>query len=250
MDFFRLNKQVLLLAGCSFALSSGAQSSEIRVMRADGQRAIVQFPAGVQPEQGKTYTLSDGSRKASSSAGAGSRKWLLGGNVSFASTGGSITTTIDGEKETVKSDDSLKTLTASPSFGYNFGRFEVGPSLGLNYTSDGEDSATTIALGGFFEGNIFSNEVGTQLVPFVRGDAMFGTQMQSNAEEGAVSPKVYTLIGSGGVKYFLSPESKSALRVQGGFSWVGVSTAVGENGDSVRVNAYGPFVSFGVATYF
>lgn len=210
-----------------------AQAQSIKVRRADGQRAIVQFSKSVVPQVNQVYSISAGQGAATAnddieagttpppSMGGGDRDYFieLANSVPFTMGGGGLS------------------MTTSAKFGWNLGSFEIAPNVGFGKSSVGDVSTTSFNAGVMADINFIENRVGEAFVPAFTANLGFA--------------KGGTLSFGGGLaaKLYVLRQSQSAIRLAIRFDGTKIPAIEGAPGSGGLGKSI-QILEVGIQTYF
>ena len=152
-----------------------APKLEIKVLKAAGHKALVEFPASITPTKGSSYALGSAT---GGGGGSGSREYRLGLSAGF-------TKPIPGSS----------TLSLAPEFGWNMGSFEAGLRAALGSVAAGTTTSSSLSFGGFFDFNFVKNHAPETFVPGLTASFDFTTSAGSSYMTfgGGVFGKLYIL---------------------------------------------------------
>jgi hypothetical protein len=185
-----------------------AVAQQVKVVKAKGQNAIVQFQRGNVPKEGQTYYLStqapdssfgadDGMGPLGDGSGhgaaAGGRDYKMGLSFFAGKEAGALGPNSAGGTGTFGFG-----LTVRPGFNLA-GLFELGPVLSISRVG-----AINFMFGGFLEVNFIENRAGAAFVP--------GLGLQGTFSKGGTISMDGTLFG----KIFVLGNSSTCLRVDAG----------------------------------
>lgn len=224
-----MKMRFLCLFSVLFTGSLNAQS--IKVRRADGQRAIVQFSKDTKPEVGKVYSIG---QKPDSDLGA-----LEEDSLSVQSSAGlrDYFIELSNSMPFVLGDGGGLSFSTAAKFGFNLGTLEFAPSFGFSKVTVGDVSATSFNLGLMADVNFIKNNVGETFVPAFT--ANFGFAKGGSLSFGA---------GVAG-KFYILRQSQSAIRLALRFDGVKVPETDGIEGSGGLSKSL-QILEIGIQTYF
>lgn len=130
-----------------------AWSQTARVMKVQGQRAIIKLdrPGTLKPGQTVHVGSNDNSSRSSWSSHS-SRNQIVGGGASIAS------------QTQNPGSTSVSVFDVSGRYGWNRGDMEYGPIAAVRFTGSSGVSTREFQVGGFFDYNLVENTPGTEWV--------------------------------------------------------------------------------------
>ncbi len=153
-------KYILVYAAALLTFSF-AEAQTFKVVKIQGKKAIVEMGEGDSVELNKTYTM-DGESSAPATGG-GSYKRDRGIDVGFSFA--SLSTDLG-----AGSTSSGSAMSLSGTYLWNFKRWEIGPTLGIETTSGGGSSTSSTLIGGKGYYNFQENKPGVNGIWAVVGD--------------------------------------------------------------------------------
>lgn len=213
-----MNKLIALV--CVLVFSPILLAQQGKVIKANGNKALVHFPPGTKLHVGETLILDTadsldaelGGKGSSSGSGMnGSRDRVLGFSASLvsgsASSGGSHTS-----------------LGGTARYGWNQLTMEYGPEASFSTSSPG--SNTAFSVGGFFDYNLIPNARGKVMIYGAGAVADLGSR-----STGGNSSTVMTIFGGGFVKWFPLGNTV-AVRGDAGLQYVRNSASSGTTSET------------------
>lgn len=219
---------------CILLGASTANAQTFKVLRAKGNKAVIQLPKGESLAKGSTYSISESRESSASAGGNGSREKTV-----------SLSSEIFTGSRSVGSGSSvsLTTFDVAGRYGWNQGVMEYGPLASVAYASSGSASARTILAGGFYDYNLVENTPDTELVYGVGASAALGQASVSAGGSSSTSSTILTASGGGQAKWFPFGHS-TAIRVDGGLRFDRQKTG------TVTTTETGLTIAAGLQVYF
>jgi hypothetical protein len=171
-----------------------ARAESIRVLKASGNRATVEFQSGQAPAPGQVLLVGqDEARVARASL---ERTIALAAEISSMNDS--------------QSGSSTTTFAASGRYGWNWGHFEGGPSALFSLTQTSPLATQKITVGGFLDYNFMPND-GQALVYGLGGALRIGT-LSTTRQSASFSNGVQELEFGPFVKWFPWSATRLCLR--------------------------------------
>lgn len=138
-------RTVLLFA---FAMgSSPASAQSIRVLKAVGNRANVEFVDAETPAAGQTFSIgAEAPRITPRARNTGALDHTIGASAELSALNDSA------------SGLNNKTISAAARYGWNWRSFEAGPIMAFSLAENESQSVRTVEAGGFFDLNAIPND--------------------------------------------------------------------------------------------
>ncbi len=176
-----MKKYLLPLFILFIPLIASAVSTRIKVKKVKGQTALIQFQGSINP--GENYTLVSGDI-SEADLNTGPRTHRLGVSLQFSSL----------KTKTSSVEYNPSEFTINTDFGWNYEKYEIGPTLGYSSISTGFGGSTSyLTIGGFYDYNFSENKepinsffgVGlkltyTNIIPSSSATGLFNTVIYPN----------------------------------------------------------------------
>lgn len=213
-------------------------AQQAKVIKVKGQQAIVEFPDDVKPKVGQVVEVGPGGSSTANTAnldagipGVGGRDHTVGISAAqFSYFNSSVT------------NKNTTALQLQGRFGWNLGQFEVGPIVGLSYSSTESISAMSFGGGGFVDVNLTPNQPGVDFVFGIGAEGMASSISQKVLSKETSSTEM-TAAGGGFVKWFI-PRTTVALRGDLDFYYDRITLG------STNTDTTGPLLKAGFQVYF
>ena len=176
-----------------FALAVGssvASAQSIRVIKAVGNRANVEFIDAETPATGQTFSIgADAPRATTRARNSGAIDHTIGASAELSALSDSA------------SGLNNRTLSAAGRYGWNLRSFESGPIVAFSLVENESQSVRTVEAGGFFDLNALPND-GRRFVWGAGVSARLGSVARTRGRA-SFSNATSTLEGGPFTKWFL-----------------------------------------------